>query len=193
MAECESPQLEIEDLECVTDVRQHLTALTAAIQVCLDALAACVNNVDIPECDICVMIDDLVECHVTARTMVDFLGVTYGDVGAVGVLPHPEQAGGVEFRHGTGVTTGQSVGQGSWGSAAVVFSEAFPTTCHGVFVSPEAAINADPGGCTGGLQLVQLNGIFIKDRTVNGCTVWICGDEFGCDCNVQFQYLAVGD
>jgi len=185
MADCTAPTLSVPDLGCFDNPQTWAGSLVTELQSAIDHMVGCIADFEYPQCDICVMADDLIACPLVAN-MIDFSAVTWAEDGEQGVMPYQPNVGDDTFRYGSGtITPGY---RNSWDSVAVVFSTPFPASCHVVLPVVTAS-----GGCPSGIDIDGNDyAIMVKDKTVNGCTVWIYreGDD---DCTVTFDYLAYGN
>lgn len=184
MADCGEIVINCPDLTCEADIASKWAELCTELQSAIDQLKACIESYECPECDICVIKDDLVDCPLEC-TMVNFSGVAYGDVGGVCQLPYPTRAG-LDFRHGV-TTTGTKVSQCSWISHPVVFDIPFDTICYGA-----APVTAAVG--SGEIPVGEVTYV-IRDETKTGFTAWVmlgtCEDAEA-EKYVTFKYLAWG-
>jgi hypothetical protein len=126
MADCDGFTLPVPDINCFSDLEAFAQALTNSLQAGLDHVVACVNDFEYPECDICVLKDDLKKCPLDCQ-MIDFIGVTYAEEGDVCILPLP--TGGLQTRSGTGVSDHRIVDAEEGVSISVVFDTPFDTEC----------------------------------------------------------------
>jgi hypothetical protein len=197
MADCDSPTLSVPTLACVDDLPAWATALVASLQAAIDHVVGCVVDFAYPQCDICVLKDDLVSCPLIV-SMIDFTDITYDDEGGVGVLPYPDRAG-LDFRYGTGTTAEHFFN--TWRSAVVTFDTPFETECVWVGVT---AVSEDPcyhsdeaENCeASGVHVEEVQGIIVQEDTISttGFTVWFRrgSEDLSCSCYVNFRYLAAG-
>ncbi len=126
MADCDGYALPVPDINCFSDFEAFAQALTNTLQAAMDHIVGCVNDFQYPECDICVLKDDLVSCPLDCN-MIDFEGITYGATGDVCRLPLP--TGGLQTRSGTGISDHRIVDAEEGVSVSVVFDTAFDTEC----------------------------------------------------------------
>lgn len=196
MADCDIPVVSLPDLTCVADLRAWGVQLESAMQAIVDHIVGCIQDFEIPQLDICVSKDDLVECPLGCD-MVDFSGVTYAEEGGRCQLPNPPNLGDYEFRHGTAFRT-PAFGD-AWRSVAIEFSTPFTTTC--LWLGPtmeydqncERQEGAPPTACISGVDIDGTGYSFVvQDYTATGCTVWIKREGIECDCEPVFRYFAVG-
>ena len=187
MADCDSPTLSVPDLTCAADLSSWATDLVAAMQAAIDHVVGCVQDFEYPECDICVLKDDLVNCPLIP-SMIDFADIAWDDEGGVGTMPYPPSISDYMFRHGTGIIT--PAYSEAWSSVAVPFDTPFPTQC--LLVLPVVTQSGEGGetcAAVGGNDYA----IIVRDKTVAGCTVWIFRQDIDADCTVHFDYFAVGN
>ena len=189
MADCTSPTLSVPDLTCTSDLPTWATALVASAQAAIDHVVGCIQDFEYPQCDICVIKDDLVNCPLDVD-MMDFTDIAWADDGGIGVLPYPP--GQMEHRYGTAQTPlpmGEAFG---WQSVAVTFSTPFPTICHQVDVQVTCA--GPVWTVTTGIQVAMLYHPIVQEDSigVTGFVVWFKSDEFGASDYITFRYKAVG-
>ena len=197
MADCTSPTLSVPDLTCTSDLPTWATAFVASVQAAIDHAVGCIQDFEYPQCDICVLKDDLVNCPLDVD-MMDFTDIAWADEGGIGVLPYPPQSGDYEFRAGAGNIT-PSYGD-AWRSTAITFDTPFPAQCVHVSVTPTktyacASSGHSSASCVSGVNIVgQGYGIMVQEDSISptGCTVWIYRDDYDCNCSVSFTYLAAG-
>jgi hypothetical protein len=160
--------------------------LVTEIQDAINHLVGCINDFEYPQCDICVLKDDLVSCPLSVN-MIDFSDLSWDEDGGPGTMPYPPTLGNLQFRTGDGEVT--PAFRNAWRSVAITFSTPFDSLCHVVL----PVITAMPGGPSG----VDINGdscaIVIRDKTAAGCTVWIYREDSTNDSTVEFDYFAVGE
>ena len=186
MADCESPTLSVPDLTCNSDIPTWATALVASLQAAIDHVVGCVQDAEVPQCDICSLKDDLASCPLIVN-MIDFADIVYGAAGGVGVLPRPTTLSDYEFRNGTGTVT--PAYSEAWRSVSIVFDEAFSTSCLYVGIT----VTAMPGGDSGVDVNGTLGGIVVTEKSVTGFTVYIYRADLVNDSTVLFDYFAVGN
>jgi hypothetical protein len=133
MADCDGYALPVPEITCASDLETWANTLVNELQNAFDHVIGCVKDSEYPECDICVLKDDLVSCPLECN-MVDFAGVTYGEEGGPGQLPSP--IGGLQPRYGCGVTEYCTVPElidvnSPWqiGTFDVTFDTPFDTEC----------------------------------------------------------------
>lgn len=193
MADCDTFVFSLPEITCVADLRTWGEQADAAIQAAIDHVIACIQDFEIPDLDICVSKDDLVECPIDCD-MINFAGVTYAGEGGVCQLPLPPNLGDYEFRTGTGLIT-PPYGD-AWSSTAIVFDTPFTSECLCVNPVVTRVYGCIPEGC--GPSGVDVEGndyaIIVQESSITsaGATVWIYREHFGCDCNVFFRYFAIG-
>jgi len=196
MADCTSPTLSVPDLTCTSDLPTWATALVASAQAAIDHVVGCIQDFEYPQCDICVLKDDLVNCPLDVD-MMDFTDIAWADEGGIGVLPYPPQAGDYEFRSGVGETTDRVCETGctvadsiaGWAYVAIVFATPFPSTCVHVSVTPYDSFDCNGGICG---DAYQIRAPWVINKSTTGCTVLIKGDEFAKSSKIRFTYLAAG-
>ena len=198
MADCTSPTLSVPDLTCTSDLPTWATAFVAAAQAAVDHVVGCIQDFEYPTCDICVLKDDLVNCPLDVDTM-DFTDIAWADEGGIGVMPYPPSIAGLAFRYGVG-TIDRDAFHDAWRSVAITFDTPFATECVHVSVTCVSSTRCQgvpfPGpSCSSGVDIVGAGyGIMVQASTISttGCTVWIYRDDFDCECDVNFTYLAAG-
>ena len=187
MADCDTFVFSLPEITCVADLRTWGEQADAAIQAAIDHVIACIQDFEIPQLDICVSKDDLVECPLDCD-MINFEGATYGEEGGVCQLPLPPNLGDYEFRTGTGLMT-PAYGD-AWSSTVIVFDTPFTSEC--LCVNPVVTASL---GCPSGVNVDGNDYAIIvqEDKiTTTGCTVWIYRADFDNDCTVSFRYFAIG-
>jgi len=187
MADCGTITISCPEITCEADLQVAWTAMCTEVQSAIDQLKACIESYELPECDITVMKDDLVEDPLDCN-MVDFTGIVYAAAAGVCQLPYPSE--GVVFRKGTGMTAlpmGETYG---WQSVAIVFATPFPTGCY----APVVQITSVGTVSHLGVQVGMFYAPIIQDDsiTANGFTVWFKSDEFAGSDYVYFRYFASG-
>jgi len=190
MADCTAPTLSVPTLGCYDDPKTWATALVAEIQTAIDHVVGCVTDFEYPQCDICVMMEDLVDCPLTAN-MIDFSAVTWDEDGEQGVMPYPDSLSDYAFRTGTGATA-TGITQGGFTTVAIVFSSSFANTCEHVGITPTSVFAEDPSACGGGLDVTKLFETFVITKTKDGFTALFQSDHSGCSCKINFTYFAIG-
>ena len=187
MADCTAPTLSVPTLGCFDNPQTWAADLVQEMQDAIDHLVGCIVDFEYPQCDICVMKSDLVDCPLAAN-MMDFATITWGEDGGQGVMPLPPSLANYEFRYGSG-TVSPEYNQ-AWRSVAITFATPFPSTCH--VVTP--VVTGMPGGPSGVDVNGILSGIVVRDKTAAGCTVWIYRyDSNMIDSVVNFDYFALGE
>ena len=188
MADCDSIVLTPVGLTCHDDVEAWSEELLTQLQSAFDHVINCIRDFELPQLDICVLRDDLIECPLTAREMIDFSGISWGE-GGIGTLPLPPgSSGGLEFRYGSGTVAG--VNDGDWASAAITFDEPFSNQCLGVLVTLK---EYESGG--GVFHLFKTYQPIVRDITTSGFVVWmIMAEDPGTypGRTARFSYMAFG-
>lgn len=187
MADCDTVVISLPEITCLADLKTWGTEAETVIQAAVDHIVGCIQDFEIPQLDICVSKDDLVECPLDCD-MINFEGATYGETGGVCQLPNPPNLGDYEFRHGTGLIS-PAYGD-AWRSTAIVFSTPFSSELLHVSVTVTASL-----GCPSGVNVDGNDYAIIVQQdamTVNGCTVWIYREDISDDCTVAFTYFAIG-
>lgn len=179
MADCDTPTLSVPVLTCAADLPNWATQLVASMQAAINQAIGCIQDFEYPECDICVLKDDLVNCPLDVD-MIDFTDIAWADDGGIGVMPYPTQAG-LDFRYGTGTWVNVTDG---WVSVAIVFDTPFANEAYGITIQPQLYSE--------GTGFYQTYNSHVTALTVNGATVWIIMAEADEDRDLPFYYLAWG-
>ena len=197
MADCVVPTLSVPDLTCISDLPTWAAALVNEIQSGLNHMVGCIEDFEYPQCDICVLKDDLVECPISVQ-MIDFSGISYDDDAGIGVLPKPESLEGLIFKYGIRTTDKFTNQNGPWADLAVTFDEPFPNSCEYIGITCLEAVgdrNPYPDweeGCAGGFNLMPVHAPFVRDKTAAGFTAWFLGNDYDCEARIKFMFLAAG-
>lgn len=191
MADCGDITISCPEITCQADMQAAFTELCQEAQTAIDALKACIESYELPECDICAMKDDLVDCPIDCD-MVDFTGITYGDEAGVCQLPYPAQVSDLQFRYGNAITA-QNNERCGWHYDDIAFDTAFDTQCLGVFISPTAMTGADTPD---EFDLGEINWN-VKLVTNAGFRVYFilgsCQDLDEDNRRVHYYYMAIGN
>ena len=128
MADCDGYALPVPEITCASDLETWANTLVNELQNAIDHVIGCIKEFEYPECDICALKDDLVNCPLDCN-MIEFTGVTYGEEAGVCRLPSP--IGGLQPRYGSGITAVAIDSGSDWtvGAVDIVFDTPFDTEC----------------------------------------------------------------
>ena len=131
MADCGEITITAPTVTCESDLQTAFTEMAQQNQSAIDQLKACIESYELPECDICVLKDDLVDCPLDCD-MIDFSGIQWGDEGDVCQLPYPNN---LVYRTGTETIDDLDGQDSDWPLFTFTFDTPFDTQCLGVFIS----------------------------------------------------------
>ena len=189
MADCTAPTLSVPTLGCFDNPQTWAGDLVQEMQDAIDHLVGCIVDFEYPQCDICVMKSDLVDCPLAAN-MMDFATITWGEDGGQGVMPLPPNLGDLDFRYGTGQT--ECTGEGyPTDTIVITFDTPFDTECLFADVVYGEATDCCEGS-SGGINVIHMYSALVRNITAAGFTFWPCDDSFGISCKVSYRYFALG-
>lgn len=189
MADCDIPTISLPEITCLADLREWGVQAEAVIQAAVDHIVGCIQDFEIPQLDICVSKDDLVECPLDCD-MINFEGATYGETGGPCRLPNPPNLGDLEFRWGKEQSACVSTG---WVLDNVVFDTPFDTECHYVGITLNRAYDSDchtePGSAE---QIMKVYAPMVRGISATGFSVYFIGAESLASRKLTYFYFALG-